>query len=68
MLDAAIELIQTKDIMTHHERALVLEVLMSFKDIPEPEPQVVEIDGDVVIDYILDAFVHKYAELYMEHE
>ena len=68
MLDAAIELIQTKDIMTHHERALVLEVLMSFKDIPEPEPQVVEIDGDVVIDYILDAFVHKYAEIYMEHE
>lgn len=68
MLDDAIELIQTKDIMTHHERALVLEVLMSFKDIPEPAPQVVEIDGDVVIDYLLDAFVHKYAQIYMDNE
>ena len=68
MLDTAIELIQTKDIMTHHERALVLDVLMSFKDIPEPAPQVVEIDGDVVIDYLLDAFVHKYAQIYMDNE
>lgn len=68
MLDTAIELIQTRDVMTHHERALVLEVLMSFKDIPEPEPQVVEVDGDVVINYLLDAFVHKYAQIYMDNE
>ena len=68
MLDTAIKIIKTKDVMTHQERTLVLSVLEEFANRPEPAPQVIEIDGDVVIDYLLDAFVHKYAQVYMDNE
>lgn len=68
MLDTAIELIKTRDLLTHQERALVLAVLEGCKNTPEPEPQHIEIDGDVVLEYLMDVLVHKYAELYMENE
>ena len=68
MLDTAIKIIKTKDVMTHQERALVLSVLEDYANQPEPEPQVVEVDGDVVIDYLLDAFVHRYAQICMDNE
>jgi len=62
-VEVAIKLLQ-QDFMTAQERAVVKNVLEDLVLKPDPEPVVKDLDGDAVIDYLIDRILDRYAYLF----
>ena len=62
-VEVAIKLLQ-QDFMTAQERAAVKNVLEDLVLKPDPEPVVKDLDGDAVIDYLIDRILDRYTYLF----
>lgn len=54
----------SKDFMSVQERRYILKVVEELAAMPEPEPVVKDLDGDAVIDYLIDRILDRYAYLF----